>query len=289
VNHPINPSSGKSIYFSLGFAGSVLGGNVNTITPAFDFKYFHPSPIRRRQILAFHFLTSIITSYGGKEVPPFSRSFMGGENDVRGFDFYSVTPIAYIASSATINVLNSDGSARTQQTVSGGSLTPQPVTMNIPTYQVITPGGDWHSVFNFEYRIPIVGPITLAPFFDAGLNRILRPDQLTMDPTQIANLNVEFPQAGFSGKVQIAPGTQTPVASTGLEIQVILPVVNAPFRVYFAYNPSTIRVNLEPPIVADRAAFPNEATFNNAVATFGQVYPFDDRRTYFHFTVGRTF
>ena len=28
----------------------------------------------------------MITGYGGKEVPPFSRSFMGGEQDVRGFD-----------------------------------------------------------------------------------------------------------------------------------------------------------------------------------------------------------
>jgi outer membrane protein insertion porin family len=289
VNHPINPSSGKSIFFSLGFAGSVLGGNVNTITPTIDAKYFHPSPISRKQILAFHFLTSIITSYGGKEVPPFSRSFMGGENDVRGFDFYSITPVAYIPSSTTINVLNSNGTARTQQIVSGGVLSAQPVTMNIPIYQVVTPGGDWHSVFNFEYRIPIVGPITLAPFFDAGLNRILRPDQLTMEPAQVANLNLQFPQAGFSGKVQLAPGTQKPVASTGLELQVILPVVNAPFRVYFAYNPSTIRLNLEPPIVADRASFPNAATFNNAVASFGQVYPYDDRRTYFHFTVGRTF
>jgi outer membrane protein insertion porin family len=289
VNHPINPSSGKSIFFSLGFAGSVLGGNVNTISPAVDIKYFHPSFIRKSQILAFHLLTTMITSYGGKEIPPFSRSFMGGENDVRGFDFYSITPVAFIASSASINVYNSDGSPRTQKTISGGALTATPVTMQIPIYQLITPGGDWHSVFNFEYRIPIVGPITLAPFFDAGLNRILRPDQLNMDPARVEDLNLQFPQAGFSGKVQIAPGTQKPVASTGLELQVILPVVNAPFRVYFAYNPSTIRENLQPPIVADRAAFPNAATFNNAVASFGQVYPFDDRRTYFHFTVGRTF
>ncbi len=289
VNHPINPSSGKSIFFSLGFAGSVLGGNVNTISPAIDLKYFHPSFIRKSHILAFHLLTTMITSYGGKEVPPFSRSFMGGENDVRGFDFYSVTPVAFIASSASINVLNADGSTRTQKTVSGGTLTPTPVTMQIPIYQLITPGGDWHSVMNFEYRIPILGPVTLAPFFDAGLNRILRPNQLTMDPSRVSDLNLQFPQAGFSGKVQIAPGTQKPVASTGLELQVVLPVVNAPFRVYFAYNPSTIREYLQPPIVADRASFPNAATFTNAVTSFGQSYPYFDRRTYFHFTVGRTF
>ena len=30
--------------------------------------------------------------------------------------------------------------------------------MTVPTYQLITPGGDTQSVGNFEYRIPIVGP-----------------------------------------------------------------------------------------------------------------------------------
>ncbi len=163
---------------------------------------------------------------------------MGGEQDVRGFEIWGITPIAFIASSASVTVLNSDGSARTQKTVSGGVLTATPVTMQIPTYQLITPGGDFQAVTNFEYRIPIVGPVTLAIFADAGLNRILRPDQLTMDPARVQDLNLQFPQAGFSGKVQIAPGTEKPRASTGLEIQVLLPVVNAPFRVYFAYNPS---------------------------------------------------
>ena len=52
--------------------------------------------------------------------------------------------------------------------------------------------------------------MTLAAFFDSGLNRILRPDQLTMDPARVQDLNLQFPQAGFSGKVQIAPGTQSP-------------------------------------------------------------------------------
>ena len=78
--------------------------------------------------------------------------------------------------------------------------------MPIPTYQLITPGGDWQSVGNFEYRIPIAGPITLALFTDAGINRILQPNQLLMDPAGVADLNSQFPQAGFSGKVQIAPG-----------------------------------------------------------------------------------
>jgi outer membrane protein insertion porin family len=102
-------------------------------------------------------------------------------------------------------------------------------------------------------------------------------------------LNLQFPQAGFSNQVVIAPGTQKPVASSGLELQVMLPVVNAPFRVYFAYNPMTIREYVQPPIVADRSSFPNAATFNSAIAAYGQQYPFFDRRTLFRFTIGRTF
>jgi len=69
----------------------------------------------------------------------------------------------------------------------------------------------------------------------------------------------------------------------------MLPVVNAPFRLYFAYNPSTVREYLQPPIVADRSSFPNAATFNNALATYGQALPFFEKRTMFRFTIGRTF
>lgn len=291
VDHPITPSQGKSLYASLAFSGSVLGGNVNTIQPAFDFKYFKRAPWHKTHILAFHATTSMISGYGGKEIPPFSRTFMGGEQDVRGFDFWGITPIAYIASQTQVAVYNNDGSPRTQRVVSGGILQSTPVTMNVPSYQLITPGGDWQSVTNFEYRIPIVGPVTLALFFDGGLNRILQPGQLHMDPGQVSNLNLSFPQAGFSGKVQIAPGTEKPRASTGLEIQVLLPVVNAPFRVYFAYNPSRVLANLVPPVIADRASFPNNATFLNALQNtgLGQIYPFDERRTLFRFTIGRTF
>jgi outer membrane protein insertion porin family len=289
VNHPINPTNGKSIFLSVAFAGTVLGGNVNTVRPTVEIKYFHPSPLNKKHVLGFRGMSWLITGYGGKQVPPFARSFMGGEQDIRGFEIWGITPIAFIASSASVNVYNADGTPRTQKTVSGGVLTSTPVTMQIPIYQLITPGGDFQEVTNFEYRIPIVGPVTLAAFLDAGMNRILRPDQLTMDPVRVHDLNLQFPQAGFNGKVQIAPGTEKYRMSTGLEIDVLLPVVNAPFRVYFAYNPLRVDQNLQPPIVVDRAAFPNAATFNNAVASFGVGYPFVEKRTLFRFTVGKTF
>ena len=265
MNHPISPTAGRSLFLSADFAGSVLGGNVNTIRPSIDMKYFKQAPWHRSHILAFHLMGSLITGYGGKYIAPFSRTYIGGEQDVRGFEIWGITPIAFVASSTSVNVLNDDGSARTQKVVQNGVVTSVPVTMTVPSYQLITPGGDTQSVANFEYRIPIVGPVTLAIFGDAGINKILRSSQLTMDPSRVNDLNNQFPQAGFDGQVLIAPGTQKLRASTGLELQVMLPVVNAPFRLYFAYNPSVVREYLQPPIVADRSSFPNNQTFLNSV------------------------
>ena len=162
---------------------------------------------------------------------------MGGENDVRGFQFYSISPVAYIPSSATVNVLNPDGSTRMQKTLVNGYLTSEPVAQSIPIYQIITPGGDTQGIFNFEYRIPIFGPVTMAPFFDAGVNKIAWKNQLTVNPGQITNLNNQFPEAAFTPDVVLQSGTQKPRMSTGLELQVVLPIVQAPFRIYYAYNP----------------------------------------------------
>jgi outer membrane protein insertion porin family len=289
VNHPTTPNAGHSFFFSLDFAGSVLGGNVNTVRPTAEIKYFHVAPWHKSHVLALHLTGSLITGYGGKFVPPFSRTFIGGEMDVRGFENWGISPIAFIPSSTSAQVFNDDGSARTQRVIVNGVSQQTPVTMTLPTYQLITPGGDFHSVGNFEYRMPVFGPVTMALFADAGINKILRPGELTMDASRVNDLNAQFPQAGFDGKVRIVPGTQKMRASTGVELQVLLPVVQAPFRVYFAYNPSTFRDYLQPPIVADRSSFPNYATFANSVATFGQATPFFEKRTMFRFTIGRTF
>ncbi|HTA46433.1 MAG TPA: outer membrane protein assembly factor BamA [Bryobacteraceae bacterium] len=288
-NNYMNPSAGKSIFFSVKASGSVLGSNVNMIQPTFDGQYYHASPKWHKNVLAFHLLATTITGYGGKDAPPFLRSYIGGENDVRGFDFFEIAPIGFIPSSATINQLNPDGSQRMQTAIVGGVKTQIAATLQAPIYQIVTPGGDSHAVFNFEYRIPIFGPITLVPFFDAGANRILYPKQLQVNPGQITNLDAQFPQAAFSSQVKIVPDTQKTRTSTGLEIDVVLPVVQAPFRVYYAYNPTIVREYLQPPIVFDRSTMPNAATFNSAIQNYGTAYPFYERHGTFRFTIGRTF
>jgi outer membrane protein insertion porin family len=280
VNHPINPTGGKSLFISTAFAGSVLGGNVNTFEPTIDAKYFRGG-FKRSHVIGMHMLARFLTGYGGKVAPPFSRYYMGGENDIRGFEIWGISPIVFLPTTATVNVLNVNGTPRLQNG--------QPVTMTFPSYQLTFPGGDTNVITNFEYRIPIVGPVNLAVFADAGINKLSLPHQLKLNPGRIDQLNSQFPQAGFNGTAYIAPGTQKFRASTGLELQVIMPVVNAPFRLYWAYNPSIFRGYLQPPIVADRSLFPNTATFVNALVSVGQPIPFFEKRSTFRFSIGRTF
>lgn len=297
IDHPITPTRGKSLFISTTFAGSILGGNVNMIEPTVEAKMFRAG-FMKGHVIGGRFLGRFVSGYGGKVAPPFNRFYMGGEMDIRGFDIWGVSPMAYVPSATQIDVLNSDGSARLQKVITDGVESYAPIKQTIPVYQLIFPGGDTQLLTNIEYRVPIFGPVIVAGFFDAGINRISRPGQLTLRPERVDDLNATFPQAGFDGRALVAPGTQNMRSSTGVELQVMMPVVNAPFRLYWAYNPQIVQQLLQPPVVVDRSFFPNEATYLNTFtrpSTLGgaseyvQPRPFYERRSTFRFSIGRTF
>ena len=290
VDHPITPTRGKALSFSVAYSGGPLGGNVNQIEPVIDMKYFRKSPLNPKHVIGLHAAGRWLTGYGGKVASPLNRFYMGGENDIRGFDIWGITPIAFVPTSASIQVLNNDGSPVMQKGLnSTGQVTQIPVYTTIPAYQMVTPGGDLSTWGNAEYRIPIFGPVTLAIFLDAGVNKLAQTNQLKLNPGDVSTLQGEFPEASFPNRAIVAPGTQSWRMSTGLELQVLMPVVNAPFRVYWAYNPLRVDEVIQPPIVADRTYFPNAATFANALAQFGQPVPFFEQANTFRFTIGRTF
>ena len=54
--------------------------------------------------------------------------------------------------------------------------------------QIIFPGGDTNIVTNLEYRVPIVGPVTLAAFVDTGLDIVSEPNQLRIAGPQVTTL-----------------------------------------------------------------------------------------------------
>jgi outer membrane protein insertion porin family len=288
VNHPITPTQGKSFFISVPLTGGPMGGNVNALEPTLDVKYFRGG-FKRGHVIGFHFLGRFITGFSDRVAPPYSRFFMGGENDVRGFQIWGISPVAYIPSSGDVPVYNNDGTLRQQKAIIDGQEQFVPVTQRVPFYQLISPGGDTQGVFNFEYRIPIFGPVTLAAFLDAGVNRISRPSQLTLNPGRVNQLNGLFPEASFSNRAVIVSDTMRPRASTGIEFQVLMPVVNAPFRLYYAYNPMIVDTFLQGPVVSDRSYFANQQTFAQALARIAPGGPFRERRTLFRFSIGRTF
>src|SRR5438445_4821654 len=173
VNHPKNPTGGKSYYYSLAFSGGPLGGNVKSITNVFDWKYFHPIN-KRRNVLSFHATGAFTTGYGGGEPPPYSRLYMGGESDIRGFDIRSITPVTFIPVASTQQFTYLCG------TCLNAFGQPTQRTFNVPVlgYTISFPGGDTQSYGNFEYRIPIIGttvqigllPSTLPP--DVWFNQV---------------------------------------------------------------------------------------------------------------------
>jgi outer membrane protein insertion porin family len=99
-------------------------------------------------------------------------------------------------------------------------------------------------------------------------------------------------QTHFDGILRPVPGTNwVPRMSTGLELQVMLPVINAPFRIYWAYNPLRLDTGAEAPVKVTREMFPAGAagdfTYQRAVGA--QSYTLREPRKTFRFSVATTF
>src|SRR5262249_26658743 len=98
----------------------------------------------------------------------------------------------------------------------------------------------------------------------------------------------------FTRYLNLAGNTNwTPRASTGLELQMMLPVINAPFRIYWAYNPFRLDTESAPPIRITRDLFPEGAagdyTYHLATTSFSPNFRLREPRKTFRFTVATTF
>ena len=184
-------------------------------------------------------------------------------------------------------------------------------TIPVPVERIVFPGGDASLVTNLEYRITIAGPVALAPFVDLGMNPIIRRSQLRINDGQLADINAtvfgcptldialncagghkQTPQ--FSDELQIVGSTNwVPRMSTGLEVQVFLPIINAPFRVYWAYNPLRLDNLTRGPVPITRDMFPAGAagdfTFEQAARSLSPQFQLREPRKTFRFSVATTF
>jgi len=301
----ISPHHGHQFTAGAEIAG--IGGTVKSIRPIIQYKKFIPMQ-RGRNAFGYNVNASFISGFGGLVAPPFQRFYMGGENDIRGFDIRSVSPVAFLPSANVITLTNPD-----QHPVLRDPLNPSlgNYTIPIPVDQIVFPGGDMSVWTNFEYRITIAGPVAIVPFWDTGIDPIIRRSQL-----QIANVQYDSVistifgcpalDAAFNciGGARLNPPPRQqlevlestnwrPRASTGIELQMFLPVVNAPFRIYWAYNPIRLDEQTTPPIAITRAMFPanhaGDYTFNLAKQTFAPQFLLREPRKTFRFTVATTF
>jgi outer membrane protein insertion porin family len=262
VDSPVNPTHGKSIFFSTSFEGGPLGGNVNTSSTIVEAKYFRPT-YHRRNVIAMRVIGAFETGYGGKVIPPFSRFYLGGEDTLRGFDVRTVSPVVFVPT-----LSNTPVSYTNPHTLDGNG-NPINGTINIPTlsYQTSFPGGDTELVANFEYRIPLFPHVALSIFGDAGATGAIQHDQLQLNSTDLSSLQNTFPPLNgttasrINATLPFQPGTNfKPRTSAGLELVIQLPIVQAPFRIYWAYNFN----RMAEVITAPQTQFPGNV--NNVVA-----------------------
>src|SRR5207253_2328184 len=216
---------------------SGIGGTVKSLRPIVQYKQFIPMQ-KRRNAIGFNVQGSFMTGYGGLVAPPFERFYLGGENDLRGFDIRSVSPIAFLPDKAVISLTNPDGTV-----VPKDPSNPRrgAYTIPIPTERLVFPGGDM------------------------SLSQFLKP---------------------------VAGTNWTPRMSTGLELQVMLPIINAPFRIYWAYNALRLNTTTSSPVPITRDMFPAGAagdfTFLEAVQSLAGNFTLREPRKTFRFSVATT-
>ncbi len=325
INNPVRPRSGKE--YTAAFQASGIWGNVRYFSPLVAYKRFIPMHYllfseNGHNVLGVRAQLGYVQGYGGDVAPPNNRFYAGGESELRGFDVRGATPYGYVPSKINFQLTNPDGTC-----VPRDPTNPQDnqcIQVPLPIYGVASIGGDTNLNTNLEYRIPIVGTLMFSLFDDFGIDVATNHGQLKQSPEGFASLTsllygcpvynngscqggISGSQVGFKQDIRPISGTNfVPRMSLGGEIAVIMPIVNAPFRIYYAYNPLRL---YEQPYCNDvlvggkqgscsaelitRAMFPpggaGDYSYGEAMEAYGSRYQFREPRKTFRFTVSTTF
>ncbi|HMF58229.1 MAG TPA: BamA/TamA family outer membrane protein, partial [Pyrinomonadaceae bacterium] len=340
-----------------------LGGDVRTYAPLISYIQFIPVKNRGREqqphTFGFRLLAGHVSSFATTAkvrnanslafvngVPIYERFFLGDEFTIRGYNVRSISPISpldtYITSRNVVLASNSTGTPTAipglPASLAGAGTFTGSSGANVLrlSRQFTSVGGDTQLLGNFEYRIPIFGPVSAALFADVGssfnlhqgniqtINTEFLADQpfLAGSSTSLSILTAQAnpglalsPLGGlvvrdnrfvstseFNNAIRVGPidpstglpfgfqqvflrgdvQTNTLIrlneslfsrlggnirSSLGAEVRFQVPIINVPFRIIYAYNPNARRDQ-----------------FIDGVPFF-----FDERKSVFRFSVGRTF
>ncbi len=325
VSNPLTPHEGKE--YTAYLATSGIWGSVRYINPVVAYKRFIPMhyliPMKEgHNTLGIRAQLGYVQGFGGAVAPPNNRFYAGGEQEIRGFDVRGATPYGYVPTRVNFQLTNPDGSCVPRDPTNPEDN--QCIQVPLPVYGVASIGGDTDLTANAEYRIPVVGPFTFSFFDDFGIDAAVNHDQLKQSPEGFASLTAPLygcpvfnngacqggipgSQVGFRPDIRPVAGTNfVPRMSLGAELSVLMPIINAPFRLYYAYNPLRL---YETPYCNDvalgqkqescsaelitRAMFPpggaGDYTYQEAIEAYGSQYTFREPRKTFRLTVSTTF
>ncbi|HUB20244.1 MAG TPA: outer membrane protein assembly factor BamA [Acidobacteriaceae bacterium] len=303
------PHTGQSLAATVQFAG--IWGSVRYVRPVVEYKRYQPmkglwfNPAGRNT-LGMRLQAIYITGFSGDVAPPFDRPSAGGEADIRGFDVRTVTPYGFVPTRVLFDLTNPDGS-----TVPRDPTNPSlgPIQVPLPVYGIATIGGDTNFTANLQYMIPIYGHTVGFNFFnDFGMDMALRNSQLRQSPEGIDALDSPLygcpnyingtcqggQQITFSKTIDPIPGTNyVPRDSAGGELDVMMPIINAPFRIYYAVNPLKLFTVFSRQNLITRSMFPaggaGDYSYAEAEQLYNGLYVLREPSKTFRLTVATTF
>jgi outer membrane protein insertion porin family len=217
---PNDPVRGRAIQASVSMAG--LGGDVRTYSPQISYTQFYP--VRRKgrdqqpEVFGFRLIAAHIGSFATTQkvrdsaslafingVPIYERFFLGDEFTIRGYNVRSISPIVpldtFITSRNVVLARNPTGTpvdAGLPATFTNVGVFTGPTGNNraqLPR-AFTSIGGDTQLLGNFEYRIPLFGPVTMAAFADIGSAFNLRGGNDQVFSSNFIDANTFLPTLG---------------------------------------------------------------------------------------------
>jgi outer membrane protein insertion porin family len=231
LDRDLDPREGERLLTALELSARAFGGSFNTIKPSLDYRRFFVvergvEADREPRVLALGARASLIAGFGRPfspealtsvlGVPLFKRFFVGGAEEVRGYDVNSIAPLARIDRFLT----------------TGGG---EPVLLSSEIRPI---GGDTRVILNAEYRVPLAGRLSAAAFVDLGASLNLRRLKVTL---------IESPSSDGAIATVVRPldpeDGRFPSyrVSIGAELRVAIPALNFPLRLFVTANPNAQR------------------------------------------------
>ncbi|HEY0101213.1 MAG TPA: BamA/TamA family outer membrane protein [Pyrinomonadaceae bacterium] len=231
----VDAIGGKQIAVQLAFAG--LGGDVRTYQPSLTYQQFIPVRNKRSNnphVFGFRLLVGHVGAFATSAkireaqttslsfiqgVPVYERFFLGDEFTIRGYNVRSISPIVpieqFVTSQNVVLASNPAGAPVPVESANLQNLARQLGTFtgaeggNVianPTRGFQPIGADTQLLGNFEYRVPIFGPVSIAGFADIGSAFNLRRGADQIFASSFNNDNSAFPflasqLGGFRGSL----------------------------------------------------------------------------------------